>query len=83
MILFDYFGHMVATENEMELHIFARKLGLKRQWFQQPSKNSKRHSHYDLTTTKKKNQALLFGAKQVPTIDIITKAWWAKEAKND
>ena len=80
MILFDFFGHMVATKSEMELHIFARKLGLKRKWFQQPRENSKKHSHYDLTTDRKKNQAIKLGAKQVPTRYIITKAWWAKES---
>ena len=80
MILIDYFGHMVATESEAELHLFARKLGLKRKWFQQLSKKTKRHSHYDLTTTRKKNQAVEMGAKQVPIKEIITKAWWAKES---
>ena len=83
MILIDYFGHKVATESEMELHQFARKLGLKRSWFQKPLKDSKRHSHYDLTTTRKKNQAIKLGAKQVPIKDIIEKAWWAKEDKDE
>ena len=76
MILVDYFGHMVATESEMELHIFARKIGLKREWFQ----NSGRFPHYDLTTKRKINQALAAGAKQVPIRDIVTKAWWARVA---
>jgi len=75
VILVDWIGHMVATENEMELHMFARKIGLKRSWFQ----NSTGHPHYDLTTKRKINQALAAGAKQVPTKDILARAWWAKE----
>ena len=78
MILIDGLNHMVATESEEELHVFARKIGLKRAWFQQPKKNSKRHAHYDLTTQRKINQALGAGAKRVGR-DILTKAWWAKE----
>ena len=75
MILIDYHGHMVATESEMELHLFAKKIGMSRSWFQ----NGGRFPHYDLTTKRKINQALAAGAKQVPIRDIITKAWWAKE----
>jgi len=77
MILIDWIGHMVATESETELHSFAKKLGLKRKWFQ----NKTRHLHYDLTTKRKRNQAIKLGAKQVPMEDILTKAWWAKEGK--
>ena len=75
MILIDYWGHMVATESEMELHIFAKKIGLKRKWYQ----TSGGHPHYDLTTQRKINQAIAAGAKQVPIRDILTRAWWAKE----
>lgn len=80
VIIFDYFGHMVATESEMELHRFARKLGLKRRWFQKPLKNSKKHSHYDLTTGRKMVQAAKLGAKQVSSKEILIRAWWAKES---
>jgi len=36
--------HVVSTESEEELHKFARKVGLKRQWYQ----NHPRHPHYDI-----------------------------------
>ena len=80
MILIDYHGHMVATESEKELHEFAKKIGLRRKWFQQLPW-TERHSHYDLTTKRKINKALAAGAKQVPIRDIINKAWWAKEER--
>lgn len=79
VILIDHIGHMVATESEMELHIFAKKIGLKRAWFQ----NSGRFPHYDLTTKRKMNKTLAEGAKQVPTKDLMTEAWWAKEKKEN
>lgn len=75
MILVDYHGHMVATESEIELHQFARKIGLKREWFQ----NSGRFPHYDLTTKRKINKAIRMGATEVLIRDIRTRAWWAKE----
>jgi len=77
MILIDYGGHMVATESEMELHIFAKKIGLKRKWYQ----TAGRFPHYDLTTKRKITKALEMGAKQIPIKDLMTKAWWAKEKK--
>ncbi len=79
MILVDVFGHMVATESEEELHKFAKKLGLKREWFQQPQKHMMRHAHYDLTTKTKIGQALDAGASLVQTKEIIARAWWAEE----
>lgn len=78
MILIDHLGHMVATESEEELHIFARKIGLKRTWFQQPKNPSMRHAHYDLTTQRKINQAIANGAEQIGR-EILTRAWWSKE----
>jgi len=79
MILIDSIGHMVATESEEEFHQFAKKIGLKREWFQQPNEDSKRRSHYDLTTKRKISWALEMGAKQVAIKEILIKAWWAKE----
>jgi len=79
MILIDVYGHMVATESEEELHEFAQKMGLKREWFQQPQKHMMRHAHYDLTTKTKLGQALDAGASLVRTKEIITRAWWSDE----
>lgn len=53
MILIDYIGHMVSTENAEELHAFAEKIGLKREWYQTPG-FGENHSHYDLTTSRMK-----------------------------
>ncbi len=79
MILIDIHGHMVATESEEELHKFARKIGLKREWFQQPKNPYMRHAHYDLTTKTKLGQALDAGAKLRENKELLTRAWWAEE----
>lgn len=78
MILIDSIGHMVATESEEELHIFAKKISLKREWFQQPRNPSMKYAHYDLTTQRKRNLALSSGAKMVGK-ELLNRAWWAKE----
>jgi len=39
--------HLIG-DNLQELHIFAKSVGLQRQWFQKHS----RHSHYDITTSR-------------------------------
>jgi len=51
--------HMVA-DSVRELHIFARKIGLKRNWFQPTTL-----PHYDLTPNKRA-QAVRLGAKEIP-----------------
>jgi len=81
MILVDLHGHMVATESEEELHKFAQKIGLKREWFQQPKvkKALMRHAHYDLTTKKKLGEALDAGAKLEEAKELLKRAWWAEE----
>lgn len=79
MILVDLHGHMVATESEEELHEFAKRLGLKREWFQQPKKPLMRHAHYDLTTKKKLGEALDAGAKFRENKELLKRAWWAEE----
>lgn len=45
--------------NLQELHNFARRLGLRREWFQ-----GGRHPHYDLTTSKRR-LAVKLGAREV------------------
>ncbi|HZO72803.1 MAG TPA: DUF4031 domain-containing protein [Ktedonobacteraceae bacterium] len=54
--------HMLA-DSEEELHAFARRLGLKREWFQKKHQNP-RLWHYDLTANKRR-QALQLGAKEL------------------
>ncbi len=51
--------HMTAHTHD-ELHAFARKLGLKRQWFQ----DKDHHQHYDLTASKRQ-MAIDLGAVAV------------------
>jgi hypothetical protein len=48
--------HMTSDTSEEELHEFAKKLGLRREWFQ--------GDHYDLTEGKRA-QALKLGAEEV------------------
>ena len=51
-------GHLFGTDLE-ELHEFAKKLGLRREWYQ-----GKQFPHYDLVRTKRA-QAILLGAIDV------------------
>jgi len=50
--------HMFA-DTTAELHAFAKRIGLKRAWFQ-----NSRHPHYDLTATKRR-RALAAGAVEL------------------
>lgn len=52
-------GHLQA-DTENELHDFARRLGLKREWFQDRPERPEM-SHYDVTTSKR-DEAVLAGA---------------------
>ena len=67
MIYVDKIGHMISDESLDELHLFAKKIGLKREWFQEHSK----HPHYDLTTKRKIGKAVYEGAKYVRSKDIV------------
>ena len=58
--------HLVSADLKA-LHKFARKLGLKRQWFQ----DEDRYPHYDLTTIKMFHKALAHGAQECSSKDII------------
>jgi hypothetical protein len=50
-----------GTTNYLELHDFAKRLGLKPEWYQ----NHPRHPHYDLTTGRMARKAVALGAKVV------------------
>lgn len=52
--------HLIATCGTEELHQFAEKIGLKREWFQ-----DHRHPHYDLLSQRIKARALREGARLV------------------
>lgn len=59
--------HLVSDEDDYELHAFAKKIGLKRAWFQFDSK----HAHYDLTSKRMVEKALSEGAIKVSTRELI------------
>lgn len=57
--------HMVADSLE-ELHDMAKKIGMKREWFQ----DNKDHPHYDLSITKRK-LAIQFGAIEIDNKQLV------------
>ena len=59
--------HLISDISDIELHIFAEGIGLKRKWFQ-----DKRHRHYDLKGSLI-DRALLAGAKQITTRELVRK----------
>ena len=61
--------HLVA-DTEAELHEFAMRIGLKREWYQR----HKRHPHYDLTTDSARRRAIKNGAEIVRRSDVLRKA---------
>jgi len=67
MVIFDKIGHMISDESWEELHQFAHKIGLKREWFQEKEDLS----HYDLTTQRMKVRAVHFGARLVTPREIV------------
>lgn len=54
--------HMVSTVDEVELHAFAAKLGLRREWAQLRPKASA--AHYDLVP-RRRARAIELGAREV------------------
>ena len=71
--------HVVSTDSEDELHKFARKVGLKRQWYQ----NHPRHPHYDIISPRLLQRAYALGAEKVEGFDILKRAWWAQPRKEE
>ncbi len=70
MILFDGV-HLVSNDSLDELHRFARKIGLKRSWFQ---KNGiKGIPHYDVTSQRIRNRCYQ-EATQVHTKGLVSEA---------
>ena len=59
-------SHLMA-DTEEELHIFAKRLGLRREWYQEPKNLDGSKSdrwHYDVTAPKRL-RAIQLGAKQI------------------
>lgn len=61
--------HLVSTDLE-ELHVFAKKIGLKRCWFQGTRRH--RFPHYDLTTPHKSEVAIQSGAVFVTSRQLVS-----------
>lgn len=59
-------GVHLAADTLDELHAFARRLGLRREWFQDG-----RHPHYDLTTKRMALKAERCGAVKVTQRKIV------------
>lgn len=57
--------HLFADSTE-ELHVFARRIGMKRAWFQ----NNSVLPHYDLTISRREN-AILNGAVELSRRELI------------
>lgn len=61
--------HMVSDVDEAELHAFAARIGLRREWFQsRPDKASA--AHYDLTPPRRA-RALQLGAVAVTARELV------------
>jgi hypothetical protein len=54
MIFMDKQGHLISDHDIEELHAFARKIGLKKEWFQDKRNKDFYYPHYDLTTPNKR-----------------------------
>ena len=63
---YKYVCHMMADTIE-ELHSMAKKIGLKRKWFQD---TNKRFPHYDLNPNKRQ-QAVKQGAIEKPSMELL------------
>lgn len=63
---FSFACHLVA-DTTMELHAFARRLGLRSEWYQL---SQGKIPHYDLTAAKRK-QALILGASEISGRELI------------
>lgn len=64
-------GHMISDTGHEELHRFAARIGLKRQWFQK--KGNPKYSHYDLTTVSAIERANRNGAIEVSCRELLEK----------
>lgn len=68
--------HLFSDQGEAELHPFAQKIGLKREWFQ----SNPRHPHYDLSPGKRA-EAVKNGATEVTTEEMVRIIWrWRESA---
>lgn len=69
--------HLLADSLD-ELHSFAKQLGMRRAWFQEPGHKNIRYPHYDLTASKHE-LALRLGAQLADRKTIIERARTLRE----
>lgn len=63
-----YDGIHLAADTLDELHLFAGKVGLKREWFQ----NHPKHPHYDVWGGRNERMVLRLGATEVDKGGLLT-----------
>lgn len=68
--------HMVSDSNETELHQFAERLGLRREWYQEGRRFTGQLplSHYDLTA-RRRAKAIALGAVAVGAKELVRRHW--------
>lgn len=73
--------HLVSDASLDELHAFARRMGLKLEWFQDKAKGTPMyHPHYDLTTKRASLRAEANGAAAVSPRELVKAMWRFREA---
>lgn len=63
------YGHLFSDTSLEELHTFAERIGLRREWFQ----SNKKAPHYDVIGTKTHSRALAAGAVSCMRKDVLMK----------
>src|SRR5215469_7914058 len=68
--------HMATDGDPEELHRMARRLGLKREWYQNRDKAGRvhNHPHYDLVPSKRA-LAIRYGAVEVDAMELIRRCY--------
>lgn len=62
--------HMVSDTSEEELHAFAERIGMKREWFQSRENGKASAAHYDLTPPRRV-RAVALGAVEVTSRELV------------
>ncbi len=70
------FGCHLIADDQMELHAFAKKLWLRREWYQ----TNAVLPHYDLTA-RKRGQAIRLGAIEISDGEVSKRYWKARKER--
>jgi len=82
VILFGPKGEIVSTENIKELHVFAEKLGLKREWFKKLNEDGSR-GYYSITSSVILLHAISLRAEEIDLTDPNSRKYWAHLMYNE